>query len=93
MNAAADQTLPADLAAVMNRLGQEAAAAAVSLAQASTATKNAALAKIAVALRARRAELLAANTRDMDAARAKGLSGAMLDRLALDADRIEGMAR
>jgi glutamate-5-semialdehyde dehydrogenase len=81
-----------DLASLMTRLGQEAAAAATVLAQASTATKNLALTKIAASLRARRAELLAANTRDMDAARAKGLSGAMLDRLALDDDRIEGMA-
>jgi glutamate-5-semialdehyde dehydrogenase len=47
---------------------------------------------MAAALRARRAELLAANARDMDAARAKGTSGAMLDRLALDETRVEGMA-
>ncbi len=97
MNAAADQTATAvtsaELAAVMNRLGQDAAAAATVLARASTAAKNLALAKIAAALRARRAELLAANQRDMDAARANGLSGAMLDRLALDADRVEAMAR
>jgi len=63
------------------------------LALASTATKNAALAKIAVSLRARAPELLAANAKDLEAARAKGLSGAMLDRLALDAARIESMAR
>jgi glutamate-5-semialdehyde dehydrogenase len=93
MNAAVDQPVPADLAAVMDRLGQEAAAAATVLAQASTAAKNLALAKIAGALRARRAELLAANGRDMEAARAKGLSAALLDRLALDPDRIEAMAR
>ncbi len=94
MNAAADQTVTsAELAAVMNRLGADAAAAAEVLAQATTAAKNQALSKIAAALRARRAELLAANQRDMDAARAKGLSGAMLDRLALDDGRVEAMAR
>jgi glutamate-5-semialdehyde dehydrogenase len=93
MNAAADQTLSHDLAAVMNRLGQEAAAAASVLALASTATKNLALSSIAASLRAGRTELLAANARDMEAARAKGLSGAMLDRLALDDQRVEGMAR
>jgi glutamate-5-semialdehyde dehydrogenase len=96
VNAAIDKSpnpQGADLATLMTRLGQEAAAAATVLAQASTATKNLALAKIAGSLRARRAELLAANARDMDAARAKGLSGAMLDRLALDDSRIEGMAR
>jgi len=82
-----------ELAAVMDGLGRAAGAAAHELALASTATKNAALAAIAVALRARAPALLAANARDMEAARAKGLSGAMLDRLGLDADRIESMAR
>ena len=70
-----------------------AAAAAAVLALASTATKNRALAKIAASLRARAPELLAANALDMEAARAKGLSGAMLDRLALDEKRVEAMAR
>ena len=94
MNAAADQTVTtAELAAVMNRLGADAAAAAALLAQATTAVKNQALLKIAASLRARRAELLAANQRDMDAARARNLSGAMLDRLALDDGRVEAMAR
>ena len=93
MNAAADQTIPADLAAVMNRLGQQAAAAASVLALATTGRKNDALTRIAGSLRARRVELLAANARDLEAARAKGLSGAMLDRLALDENRIEAMAR
>jgi glutamate-5-semialdehyde dehydrogenase len=77
----------------MDRLGRDAAAAASMLALASTATKNAALVKIAASLRARAPELLAANAKDLEAARAKGLSGAMLDRLELDAARIESMAR
>jgi glutamate-5-semialdehyde dehydrogenase len=92
MNAAIDQT-EFEHAAVMQMLGREAVAAAAGLALASTATKNRALAAIAAALRARKAELLAANEKDMEAARAKGLSGAMLDRLALDDKRIEAMAR
>ncbi|HEV7606480.1 MAG TPA: glutamate-5-semialdehyde dehydrogenase [Steroidobacteraceae bacterium] len=77
----------------MDDLGRGAVAAAGVLALASTAAKNAALTGIAAALRARAAELLAANAKDMEAARAKGLSAAMLDRLALDAKRIEAMAR
>src|SRR6186997_2519990 len=93
MNAASSQASGTEIATLMDRLGRDAAAAASVLALASTAVKNAALAKIAASLRARKAELLAANARDMDAARAKGLSGAMLDRLALDESRIEGMAR
>jgi glutamate-5-semialdehyde dehydrogenase len=92
MNAAPDK-IPADIARTMDALGRDAVSAAGVLALASTATKNAALAHIAAALRGSLPALLAANKLDMDAARAKGLSGAMLDRLALDAGRIEGMAR
>ena len=90
---AVPETLKPEIAAIMTRLGQQAAAASSVLALASTGVKNHALTKIAGGLRARRAELLAANARDMEAARAKGLSAAMLDRLALDEARIEGMAR
>jgi glutamate-5-semialdehyde dehydrogenase len=82
-----------DIAGVMDRLGREAVAASQVLALATTEQKNLALARIAAALRASQAALLAANAQDMEAARAKGLSPAMLDRLALDAGRIEGMAR
>jgi glutamate-5-semialdehyde dehydrogenase len=92
-NASKANASAADIAAIMDRLGREAAAAASVLALASTATKNLALTKMAAALRARAPELLAANAQDMEAARGKGLSGAMLDRLALDEKRIEGMAR
>jgi len=81
-----------DIAATMTAMGRAAVAAAGALALADAETKNRALDAMAAALRARRAELLAANARDMDAARAKGVSGAMLDRLALDEKRIEGMA-
>jgi glutamate-5-semialdehyde dehydrogenase len=88
MNAA----LNTDIANLMDRLGREASAAAAVLALAGTATKNRALANIAAALRTRMPELLAANARDMEAANAKGLSGAMLDRLALDEKRVEAMA-
>jgi glutamate-5-semialdehyde dehydrogenase len=96
MNAAATPAAgapAADIAAVMDPIGREAAAAAAVLALAGTVTKNLALTKIASALRARSAELLAANARDMEAARTKGLAPAMLDRLALDAARVEAMAR
>ena len=82
-----------DVATVMGGLGRNAVAAAGVLALATTDTKNAALRNAAAALRAGKAALLAANVLDMDAARAKGLSAAMLDRLALDDSRIESMAR
>src|SRR6188768_630272 len=93
MNAVSSQASGTEIAALMDRLGRDAAAAAAVLALASTATKDAALAKIAASLRARAPELLAANAKDLEAARAKGLSGAMLDRLALDEARVEAMAR
>jgi glutamate-5-semialdehyde dehydrogenase len=92
LNTAATFADNTDLAAVMDRLGREAAEAAGVLARATAATKNLALAKIAQALRARSPELLAANAQDLEAAKAKGLSGAMLDRLALNAERVEAMA-
>jgi len=82
-----------EIAAIMDRLGTDAAAAASVLALTSTAAKNLALTKIAAALRVRSAELLAANAKDMEAARAKDLPPAMLDRLALDEKRVEAMAR
>jgi glutamate-5-semialdehyde dehydrogenase len=81
------------IGATMDRLGRQAVAAAAVLARAATATKNAALDAAAAQLRARADAVIAANERDMEAARAKGLSPAMLDRLRLDAGRVEAMAR
>jgi glutamate-5-semialdehyde dehydrogenase len=81
------------LAATMQALGQRARAAARALAVATPAQKDAALAAAAAALTARCDVILAANARDMAAATAKGLSGAMLDRLLLDAQRVAAMAR
>jgi glutamate-5-semialdehyde dehydrogenase len=56
------------------------------------ATKDALLRAIAGALRARSGDLLAANERDLEEARARGTSAAMIDRLALDPRRVEAMA-
>ena len=80
------------IAALMAPIGRAAVAAAEALARADAAQKNTALAAAAAALRARSAEILAANARDLKAARAAGLSGAMLDRLSLDPARVEAMA-
>ena len=66
---------------LMEGLGKAAIGAAGALAQATTAQKNAALAAAAAAVRARSAALLAANERDMAAARAAHLSGPRLERL------------
>ena len=64
---------------------------APSLAAADTQTKNNALAAMADALEEDCAAILAANEKDMEAAKAK-LSASMLDRLKLTESRIAGMA-
>jgi glutamate-5-semialdehyde dehydrogenase len=86
-------TASSELRATMRELGAAAVAAQVQLALAPTDQKNAALAAIAAALRHRSLEILAANKLDLEAARAKQLSAALLDRLSLDPERVEAMAR
>ncbi len=66
--------------------------AARALAALDTDTKNAALLSIADALITRTDEIVEANERDMEAGRAAGLDAALLDRLALDPQRIAGIA-
>ncbi|MCZ6496367.1 MAG: glutamate-5-semialdehyde dehydrogenase [Alphaproteobacteria bacterium] len=89
----ADATAKTDLHEDMLRLGHGARDAARTLAKADTETKNAALRGAAAAIREDAALILCANERDMEAARAGGLTGAFLDRLALDAGRVEAMAK
>jgi len=74
----------------MGRLAREAAGL---LALASTERKNAALEAMADRLEARAEQILEANRQDLEGARAKGRDAAFLDRLALDATRVEAMAR
>jgi glutamate-5-semialdehyde dehydrogenase len=82
-----------DAVALLNRLGEAAVAAAARLAQAPAAQKNRALAGAARAVQARRDEILAANAADLAAARAAGVTGALLDRLGLDEQRLTAVAR
>ena len=77
---------------LMEGLGKAATAAAALLALAPAEQKNAALRAAAAAVRARGAAILAANERDMSAARAARLSGPRLERLRLDERRIEAIA-
>ena len=79
-------------AALMHDLGLRARQAARVLALAPTAQKNEALAAMAQECRARRADILAANSQDLAEARASGAGAAFVDRLALDDKRIAGMA-
>ncbi len=81
------------LGETMQRLGRDAVAAAAVLARATAAVKDEALGRAANAIRAQAGEILSANGHDLAAARAAGLGGALLDRLALNAERLEAMAR
>ena len=83
---------PETVADLMQGLGHAARAAAQTLALAPTEQKNRALSAAAAALRTERAEILAANESDMNEAAAERLSGAFLDRLLLNDQRIEAMA-
>jgi glutamate-5-semialdehyde dehydrogenase len=83
-----DFTPVADL---MQGIGRAARTAARVLALAPTDQKNRALRAAAAALRAQRVKILAANDSDMRAA--ANLSGALLDRLRLDDDRVDAVAR
>jgi glutamate-5-semialdehyde dehydrogenase len=82
-----------ELEAICHTLGSQAKAAARHMALASGAAKNAWLARSAESLRARSAEILLANARDVAAAPELGLDPAAIDRLSLDPRRIDEMAR
>lgn len=81
-----------DIQEYMQTLGRQARTASRAMAAASTGAKNHALNEIARLIRARAPELLAANARDLEQARADGLEPAMIDRLTLSAKGIESMA-
>ena len=80
---------PEALVATLAHAGR---AAQVALARLTDAEKSAALLAAADALRAAAPEVLAANALDMAAGTARGLSGALLDRLRLDDGRLAGIA-
>ncbi len=81
-----------DLERMVTDLARAAKHAARTLATTSTRTKNDALRAAARHLRGATDMLLAANARDVARGRDAGLSAAMLDRLTLDATRVDAMA-
>ncbi|MDH4093184.1 MAG: glutamate-5-semialdehyde dehydrogenase [Betaproteobacteria bacterium] len=85
-----DQKL--DVKSYVRGLGQAARAAARVLARAETAQKNRALAAMAAQIRARQAELLAANRDDVAQATKDGRDAAFVDRLTLTPALVEQMA-
>ncbi|MGD0494362.1 MAG: glutamate-5-semialdehyde dehydrogenase, partial [Steroidobacteraceae bacterium] len=82
----------ATVAEAMTAIGRGARDAAPVLELASADQKNRALRAAAAALRRRCPEILAANEQDVQAAVSNGGGDAMLDRLRLDASRVESMA-
>ena len=81
----------ADIPSLMADIGARAKQAATTLASASAERKHAALISAADTVWANRADIIAANAKDMEFGRDKGLSDAMMDRLRLDEDRIRGI--
>lgn len=81
-----------DLQLELEQIGRRARAASNGLRSLSRSIKDDALRNAAAALRNARASLASENAKDLEVGRAKGLSGALLDRLALTDARIDAMA-
>ena len=81
-----------DIQSYMYGIGRDARVASRELARAETRAKNLALETIALAIERNSAGLLKANTRDVEAATARGLDAAMIDRLTLDGKSVAAMA-
>ncbi|WP_295165872.1 glutamate-5-semialdehyde dehydrogenase [uncultured Brevundimonas sp.] len=82
-----------DLKTRMLDLGQRARAAAAALREAPAAARTRALEILSAKLTTTEPDILAANVRDVDAARANGMTEALIDRLSLSPTRIAGMAQ
>ncbi len=78
---------------LIEEIGVKAKAASRELCLMNAEKKNRALEEMALALSARRDDILAANHEDLDAGREAGLSDALMDRLTLTEKRIEDMAQ
>ena len=83
----------AELQTLMLDIGAKARAAARQLAISHTSVKNQALQNAANELRAAADDILAANGEDMKLAQAEGVNQARLDRIMLDENRLEGIAK
>ncbi len=88
----ADTDTEVDVREVVHTAARRARAAARTLATLTTAVKDRALHAAADAVLAHTHQILAANAADLEAARAAGTPEAMLDRLALNPQRIDGIA-
>ncbi|MBL4808103.1 MAG: glutamate-5-semialdehyde dehydrogenase [Rhodobacteraceae bacterium] len=80
-----------DIHAEMQKIGQQAKAASVQLAFATSDQKRDSLLAAADCVWEQRAAIISANVKDMEFGRNKGLSAAMMDRLMLDDSRVQGI--
>jgi len=87
-----EENMTMDIQGYMAGLGQQARAASRAMARANTGSKNDALLFIANAILAAQDELISENAKDLKQGKEDGLDDALLDRLALNAERIAGMA-
>jgi glutamate-5-semialdehyde dehydrogenase len=78
---------------LIRTLSQDAAKAARTLIRLSTKQKNAVLQEMATSLRANSNDIIDENKKDMQQAKMDGLPDSMMDRLLLDAERVEAMAQ
>ncbi|MBR3942865.1 MAG: glutamate-5-semialdehyde dehydrogenase [Clostridia bacterium] len=76
----------------MERIGQQAKKASKSIGKASTVLKNQALTKIAEALLEHEKEIIIENAKDVIQARINGMKPSLIDRLALNHDRIQAIS-
>jgi len=88
-----ERTAESGIETMMAELGAGARKAAAALALATTEQKDTALRAAAAAIREALPEILAANEKDLAFAREKGVRESLMDRLKLDADRVEAIAR
>ncbi|MCJ7613585.1 glutamate-5-semialdehyde dehydrogenase [Candidatus Bathyarchaeota archaeon] len=77
---------------MIEEICRKAKAASTQLVQLSDEQKNKALCSMADSIEEKCAEILAANKKDVEAARAKGVKEALIDRLILDKKRVDAMA-
>ncbi|MGJ8589355.1 MAG: glutamate-5-semialdehyde dehydrogenase [Yoonia sp.] len=92
MNDMSTDPKESDVATIVADLGRRAKAAARDLSMATTAQRNMALTEAAKALRAKSADILVANDKDIDSIRDSGKDAAFVDRLKLTEDRVAAMA-
>ena len=92
MNDMSTEPAHLDVATLVADMGRCAKNAARELSMASAEQRNMALTEAAKALRARTADILAANAKDIDSIKDSGKDAAFVDRLTLTEDRVDAMA-